>query len=92
MGKKRWTPEEETYLMEKWGTLSIPTIAKKLNRTVNSIKVRASRLRLGPVLMGGEYVTFNQLMLALTGGAHSYTYTRFSGEVCLCPAQLAKFP
>lgn len=64
--------------MEKWGTLSIPAIAKNLNRTVNSIKIRASRLHLGPVLMGGEYVTFNQLMLALTGGAHSYTYQKES--------------
>lgn len=78
MSKKRWTPEEEIYLMEKWGTLSIPTIAKNLNRTVNSIKIRATRLRLGPVLMGGEYVTFNQLMIALTGGSHLYTYQKES--------------
>lgn len=41
---KRWTLEDETYLMEKWGTLSIQTIAKKLDRTVNAIKVRAAKL------------------------------------------------
>lgn len=60
--------------MEKWGTLSIPTIAKNLNRTINSIKIRASRLHLGPVLMGGDYVSFNQLMRAVTGGSNFHSY------------------
>lgn len=78
MGNKRWSSEEETYLMEKWGTLSIPAIAKNLNRTVDSIKVRASRLHLGPALMGGEYVTFNQFILAITGGSRTYTYKKES--------------
>jgi len=77
-GGRLWTPEEETYLMEKWGQASIPTIAKHLNRTVHSIKIRASRLHLGPDLMGGDYVTFNQLMLALTGGTQSYSYQKES--------------
>lgn len=74
MKKKHWTPEEETYLMEKWGTLSIPTIAKNLGRTVDAIKIRASKLHLGPVLMGGDYVTFSQLMLAMTGRSKYHTY------------------
>lgn len=79
MGRGRtWTAEEETYLMENWGTLSVPAIAKKLNRTVEAIKIRASRLCLGPVLMGGAYVTFNQLMIALTGKFHAYTYQKES--------------
>ncbi len=74
MKKKRWTPEEETYLMGKWGTLSIPTIAKNLGRTVDAIKIRASKLHLGPVLMGGDYVTFSQLVLAMTGRSKYHTY------------------
>ena len=73
-GGRPWTAEEETYLTEKWGTLSIPAIAKKLNRTVHAIKNRAVRLHLGPVLMGGDYVTFNQLALAVTGGSKCHTY------------------
>lgn len=77
-GGRPWTAAEETYLMEKWGQISIPAIAKNLKRTVHAIKNRASRLHLGPALMGGDYVTFNQLMLALTGGAHSYTYQKES--------------
>ena len=77
-GGRLWTSEEETYLMEKWGQASIPAIAKHLDRTVEAIKNRASRLHLGPVLMGGGYVTFNQLMLVLTGGSQSYTYQKES--------------
>ena len=77
-GGRLWTSEEETYLMEKWGQASIPAIAKHLDRTVEAIKNRASRLHLGPVLMGGGYATFNQLMLVLTGGSQSYTYQKES--------------
>ena len=58
----------------KWGQISVPAIAKKLNRTTNAVKVRAQRLGLGAVLMAGEYVTLNQLLLAVTGGSSSYGY------------------
>lgn len=71
--KKVWKKEEELYLEENWGTISIPTIAKNLGRSVDAIKVRASRLGLGPCLLGGEYISFNQLVIALTGHiSHSY--------------------
>lgn len=73
-GGRPWTAAEENYLMEKWGQASIPAIAKKLNRTINAVKIRASKLRLGPVLMGGDYVTFNQLLVAVTGSRGSYIY------------------
>lgn len=74
LGSRTWTPEEEDYLMEKWGQISVPAIAKKLNRTTNAVKVRAQRLGLGAVLMAGEYVTLNQLLLAVNGGRSSYGY------------------
>ena len=74
LGSRTWKPEEEDYLMEKWGQISVPAIAKKLNRTTNAVKVRAQRLGLGAVLMAGEYVTLNQLLLAVTGGSSSYGY------------------
>lgn len=74
-GKRSWTTEDEVYLMDQWGGTSIPGIAKKLGRTVNAIKIRASRLGLGAALAAGEYVTFNQLMVVLSGGrGHSYSY------------------
>ena len=72
--QKVWTPEEEQYLEEHWGAVSIPGIAKHLGRTVNSIKVRSARMGLGGVLNAGDYVTFNQLMLTLTGNSQSYSY------------------
>ena len=72
--KRTWTPEEERYLEDHWGTVSIPGIAKTLERTVSAIKVRAERLGLGGVLNSGDYVTLNQLMIAVTGNSQSYSY------------------
>lgn len=69
-----WTPEELEYLEEKWGTVSIPGIAKNLGRSVSAVRGKASKLGLGAVLMGGEYVTFNQLMLTITDNSQSYSY------------------
>lgn len=60
-----WTPEEEEYLSEQWGQVSIPMLAKKLGRSVNAVNVRAKRLGLGPVLMNGDFITMNQLTKAL---------------------------
>lgn len=66
-GIKNWKPSEDDYLQENWGNFSIPSIAKHLNRSVNAIKVRAQRLGLGPALMGGDYITLNQLLIAVKG-------------------------
>lgn len=71
MGQARnWTKEEEEYLVEKWGTVSVKTLAKTLNRSENAIIVRKGRLGLKAFLESGDYVTWNQLMLAfgITGG------------------------
>lgn len=72
--KRTWTPEEDLYLEDHWGTVSIPGIAKKLDRTVFAIKLRAGRIGLGGVLNSGDYVTLNQLMIAVTGNSQSYSY------------------
>lgn len=40
-------------------------LAKKLGRSVNAIREKAQRLGLGPVLMGGDFVTIPQLAQAL---------------------------
>jgi len=40
---RKWTKEDVEYLKEKWGTVSIPYIAQKLNRSVNAIKLKAGR-------------------------------------------------
>lgn len=74
MGQARnWTKEEEEYLTEKWGTVSISTIAKNLGRSENAIIVHKGRLGLGAFLESGEYVTWNQLHIALgIGAVNSY--------------------
>ena len=48
--KRFWTKEEETLLSDLWGSESFETIAKKLNRTVSSIKNKAFLLGLGSVI------------------------------------------
>lgn len=66
MGKgKNWTQEEKDYLSDHYGQLSYGTLAKNLNRSINSINVMARRMELGAFLESGEYITFHQLLFAL---------------------------
>lgn len=75
MGQGRnWTKEDDSVLQENWGLYSIPALAQRLNRSVTAIKIRASRLHLGPALLGTEYVTLNQLHIAFTGNAGGSGY------------------
>lgn len=48
--KRFWTKEEEILLSDLWGTESFEMIAKKLNRTVSSIKNKAFSLGLGSAI------------------------------------------
>lgn len=47
MGNKHWSLAEENYLREKWGTVKIKQIAKNLKRSVEAVKLKAGRLKLG---------------------------------------------
>lgn len=79
LGKYKWKPDEEQFLVENWGTKSVPCIAERLNRTTNAIIVRARRLNLGPALNAGDYITLNQLCKAFTGNEHGmYSYQSIS--------------
>lgn len=85
-GSRTWKPEETVYLEENWGHAPIPAIAAKLNRTEAAITCRANRLGLGAFLDRGEYVTFNQLVIAMGycssgfhangGGPHAWIENR----------------
>jgi len=44
--KLKWTKKEIDYLQEYYGVSSLQTIAKNLNRTLNSVKIKAKRLNL----------------------------------------------
>lgn len=73
-GGRPWSPQEEEYLSENWGRVSVPSMAKKLGRTEDAVIVRARRLELGAFLESGDYVTLNQLVIAFTGSKKSYSY------------------
>lgn len=76
-GSRTWTKDELRYIEENWGYVSLPYMADKLNRTVDAIKIKASRMGLGSVLLGGDYITLNQLIIALSGHKES-SYLRKS--------------
>ena len=79
MGKARnWTKEEIEYLQDNYGQLSYGTLAKNLNRSSNAINVMARRLELGAFLECGDYVTWNQLLIALGYGNSGYNYKMIS--------------
>lgn len=66
MGQARnWTPEEKQYLSDNWGSLSVGTLTKNLNRSENAIRVMAQRLGLGAFLESGDYITWNQFLIAI---------------------------
>lgn len=44
---RKWTDEDVEILRELWGNESIDTISKKLKRSINAIKIKASKLNLG---------------------------------------------
>ncbi|MEG2383883.1 MAG: hypothetical protein RSB39_09880, partial [Oscillospiraceae bacterium] len=68
MGRARnWTAEENEYLQENWGCTSVPTLCEKLNRSEDAIMCRVYRLGLPPFLEAGDYISFNQLLIAVTG-------------------------
>ena len=71
---KNWTKQEDEYLAENWGTVSVATLAKNLGRSENAIMVRKNRLGLGAFLESGDYVTWNQLLKAIGCGSNAGGY------------------
>lgn len=65
--RRPWTEAEDIYMMERWGNVSITSIANALNRTACAVRLRATSMNMGPVLMGGDYVTLSQLIKTVTG-------------------------
>ena len=60
--RRKWTSEDETLFAELWGTVSIETIAKKLKRTIFSLKVKAVRMRLGPMIANNDLITVSDMI------------------------------
>lgn len=64
---RTWTAEEKDYLTEKWGDMTISGIAKALGRTVNAVIMKVNHMGLSPYLESGDYITFNQFLIAVYG-------------------------
>ena len=70
-----WTEEDIEILEDNWGVVAIPAIAKKINRSIAAVRLKASRIGLGRHLDGGEYISLRQLLDAL-GLIENYTDLR----------------
>lgn len=68
---KRWTKEEVNYLENSWGTTSIETISKKLNRSFDGILEKAKRLKLGGCYASTEYLNVNDIANTLKVDNHT---------------------
>jgi hypothetical protein len=71
--KKNWTEEDLEYLYQRWGEVSVPSIAKKLGRSEMAVILKAQREGLGSVLDSGEAVSLSQLVTAIKGNNSSYS-------------------
>ena len=74
---RHWDAQEIEYLENKWGTVSIPSIARKLNRTVNAVRGKAYKLGLGSHFDSRIEISCRDLFTALgmCGDTISYRYT-----------------
>lgn len=70
MGQKpNWTPKEKAYLQEAWGNVSMKSICKHLSRSENAVKIMVNRIGLGAFLENGDYISLNQLSIAIGCGS-----------------------
>lgn len=78
MGAARnWTQAEYAQLAEEWGQYSIPTLAKRMNRSETAIKIKASRLGLGAHRSASEFISFNELIkiIGMSRGTNGSNYS-----------------
>lgn len=61
MKGKKWSNEEIDYLIEMYGRFKLPTIAKKLRRSVYAVEVKAYRIGLGGSLDAQDSVSKEQI-------------------------------
>ena len=60
-----YTPEEESYIKENWGTVSVGHICENLGRTEAAILQKVNKMGLPPFLESGGYVTYADLLHAI---------------------------
>lgn len=72
---KTWSKEEIEYLIDKYGTVSIKSIAQRLGRSENAVIVKKNKLQLGAFLEAGDYITWNAFLSAIGSGNGGYKVT-----------------
>jgi hypothetical protein len=66
MGKMpNWTNEELDYLQDKWGAISIKSIALNLGKSVTAVRSKAQRIGLTDARKNFDGITVNQLAKAI---------------------------
>jgi len=61
MTTKKWNATEIEYLQDNWGYINIKTIAKRLKRTVNAIKLKAQKLNMNEFFENNsEFILLNR--------------------------------
>lgn len=83
-----WTKEEVNYLEENWGSITLGTICKNLNRSKNAIKLKAYRMGLGDPLLHFDGITVSELSKAINV---SYSLLRTWIEKYELPAYKKRF-
>lgn len=73
--RKNWSKEEVDFLQDKWGTLPIGSIAKKVGRNHSAVVQKAQRLGLPAFLDSGADPSLNQVYGAIYGGRKIDAYT-----------------
>lgn len=63
--RRNWTAEEKDYLDLSWGSVSLPHIAKKLDRSPVAVKLKAYRMGLGDPVLSADGISLNQLSFTL---------------------------
>lgn len=71
VANRNWTEEDINILKELWGTKTIPQIAKKMGRSINAVKIKSTRLKLGAFKFNSEYLTVTQISRILNIDTHT---------------------
>ena len=68
MGGRRWTSEDDDTMREYWGCYGgIPALARRLDRKVSAVRMRAWQLGLGPWQLGSGLVLMETLLCVVRG-------------------------
>lgn len=85
-----WTPSEIDFLKQAWGMKSTDAIARKLNRSIGAVKVKANRLGLGPWIESSDKITVSELFKVLKPNVTTGGYSDFKRQLKLHKAPMQK--